>query len=70
MGEFVMNIIGWQLDDPTQTALSSTALLRTAPVLSDWESPFGLIIRFRMVASVLFSSRSGCGCEALPQRRR
>ena len=44
MGEFVTNIIDWQLDDPTQTALSSTALPRTAPVLSDWESPFGLSI--------------------------
>jgi len=44
MGEFVMNSISWQLDDPTQTALSSTALPRTAPVLSEWESPFGLSI--------------------------
>jgi hypothetical protein len=44
MGQSVMNIIDWQLDDPTQTALSSTALPRTAPVLADWQSPFGLSI--------------------------
>ena len=44
MGESVMNIIAWQLDDPTQTALSSTALPRTPPVLSDWQSIFGLTI--------------------------
>lgn len=44
MGELVTNTISWQLDDPTQTALSSTALPRTAPVLSNWQSPFGLSI--------------------------
>ena len=44
MGEFVTNTIDWQLDDPTQTALSSTALPRTAPVLSNWQSIFGLSI--------------------------
>jgi len=43
-GEFVTNTIDWQLDDPTQTALSSTALPRTAPVLSNWQSIFGLSI--------------------------
>ena len=43
-GGLVMNIIDWQLDDPTQTALSSTALPRTPPVLSGWESIFGLTI--------------------------
>ena len=43
-GQFVMNTIDWQLDDPTQTALSSTALPRTAPILADWQSPFGLSI--------------------------
>jgi len=43
-GDFVQNIIDWQLDDPTQTALSSTRLPRTPPVLSDWESIFGLTI--------------------------
>ena len=44
MGEFVTNTIDWQLDDPTQTALSSAALPRTAPVLSNWQSIFGLSI--------------------------
>jgi hypothetical protein len=43
-GEFVMNTIEWQLDDPTQTALSSAALPRTPPILSDWQSIFGLTI--------------------------
>ncbi len=43
-GEFVMNTIDWQLDDPTQTALSSAALPRTPPILSDWQSIFGLTI--------------------------
>jgi len=43
-GMFVMNIIDWQLDDPTQTALSSTALPRNAPILSNWQSIFGLSI--------------------------
>ena len=44
MGQFVMNMIEWQLDDPTQTALSSAALPRTPPVLSNWQSIFGLTI--------------------------
>ena len=43
-GTFVMNTIDWQLDDPTQTALSSPALPKTAPVLSNWQSIFGLSI--------------------------
>jgi hypothetical protein len=43
-GTFVMNTIDWQLDDPTQTALSSTALPTTPPVLADWQSIFGLSI--------------------------
>ena len=43
-GQLVMNTIDWQLDDPTQTALSSTALPRNPPVLSDWQSVFGLNI--------------------------
>jgi hypothetical protein len=43
-GEFVMNTIDWQLDDPTQTALSSATLPRTPPILSDWQSIFGLTI--------------------------
>ena len=44
MGEFVTNTIDWQLDDPTQTALSSATLPRTPPVLSNWQSIFGLTI--------------------------
>jgi hypothetical protein len=35
--------IGWQLDDPTQTALPSTAL-PTSINLSNWQQPFGLTI--------------------------
>jgi hypothetical protein len=36
--------IAWQLDDPTQTALKSTALAKTAPKLSSWQSLFGLTL--------------------------
>ena len=36
--------ITWQLDDPSQTALKSTALPRTAPKLSSWQSLFGLTL--------------------------
>ena len=43
-GQLVMNTIDWQLDDPTQTALSSADLPRNPPVLSDWQSIFGLNI--------------------------
>ena len=43
-GLFVMNTIDWQLDDPTQTALSSPALRSTPPRLSNWQSIFGLSI--------------------------
>ena len=43
-GMLVLNTIDWQLDDPTQTALSSTDLPRNPPVLSDWQSIFGLNI--------------------------
>ena len=43
-GTSVLNTIGWQLDDPTQTALSSAELPRNPPVLSDWQSIFGLDI--------------------------
>ena len=34
--------ISWQLDDPSGQALSSIELPITAPVLSDWDQPFGL----------------------------
>ena len=43
-GMSVMNIIDWQLDDPTQMALSSTALPKGPPILFDWQSIFGLSI--------------------------
>ena len=51
-GSFVSNIIDWQLDDPTQTALSSTALPKRPPILANWQSIFGLSIQAReMIAS-------------------
>lgn len=34
----MVDIISWQLDDPSGTALSSTSLLTGPPVLSDWQS--------------------------------
>jgi hypothetical protein len=43
-GMLVLNTIDWQLDDPTQMALSSAELPRNPPVLSDWQSIFGLNI--------------------------
>jgi hypothetical protein len=36
--------IAWQLDDPSQTALKSATLPRTAPRLSSWQSTFGLTL--------------------------
>lgn len=36
--------ISWQLDDPICTALSSEALPTVPPVLTDWQSVFGLSI--------------------------
>lgn len=36
--------IAWQLDDPTATAVSSEALPTEPPVLTDWESVFGLTL--------------------------
>ena len=39
-----VDTISWQLDDPTGTAISSTALPATAPVLEDWLSLVGLYI--------------------------
>ncbi len=44
LGPGPMNVISWQLDDPTALALSSTDLPTTPPVLSDWQSLFGLDI--------------------------
>jgi hypothetical protein len=34
-----VDIIHWQLNDPTQAALSNANLKKTAPVLSSWEQP-------------------------------
>jgi len=42
--EILVDYILWQLDDDTCTALSSTDLPTTAPVLADWESIFGLTL--------------------------
>jgi uncharacterized repeat protein (TIGR02543 family) len=36
--------IAWQLDDPTATAISSEALPTTPPILTHWESTFGLTL--------------------------
>ena len=36
-----VGLIYWQLDDPTQSVLSSPALLATPPVLSEWQHFFG-----------------------------
>jgi hypothetical protein len=38
--------IRWQLDDLSATALSSTDLPTTPPVLEDWEQSFGLTVEF------------------------
>lgn len=38
--------IGWQLDDPSATALSSDDLLATPPVLEHWQSIYGLTVEF------------------------
>ncbi len=39
-----INYIYWSLQDPTQTAIKSIALPRTAPKLSDWQQPPGGIL--------------------------
>jgi hypothetical protein len=39
-----VDYISFQLDDPSQTALSSTALLTTAPDLTAWQQWFGLTL--------------------------
>lgn len=41
----LVTMIGWELIDATATALSSTDLPATAPVLTDWGSGMGLIIQ-------------------------
>ena len=41
----LVTMIVWELSDATATALSSTDLPATAPVLTDWGSGMGLIIQ-------------------------
>ncbi len=43
-GNFVSNHLDFQLDDPTQTAISSPALPKNPPRLSDWIQDVGLNI--------------------------
>lgn len=43
----VVDGISWQLDDPTGTAISGTALPTGPPVLNQWESIFGLEIHIQ-----------------------
>lgn len=43
-GMFVSNHLDFQLDDPTQTAISSPALPKNPPRLSDWTQDVGLNI--------------------------
>jgi hypothetical protein len=43
-GGIQVDHISWQLDDPGMTALSSDGLPLGAPILSDWQSLFGLTI--------------------------
>ena len=40
-----VQIMSFQLDDPTRTALSGTSLTAAAPDLTRWQQPFGLNIR-------------------------
>ena len=44
VGSNIETHIAWQLDDPTTTALSSQTLPTLPPVLTDWQSIFGLTI--------------------------
>ncbi len=41
-GNAIINMLAWQLDDPTATALTSVALQPFPPVLQNWQSIFGL----------------------------
>lgn len=50
------NHISWQLDDPTLAALSSEALPTVPPVLSDWQSSFGLDIESGSFSEFLIRS--------------
>lgn len=44
VNNLVVDHISWQLDDPTATANTSEALPTDAPILTDWQSIFGLSI--------------------------
>jgi len=51
----VVDIISWQLDDPTGSALSSDALPTTAPILDNWQTnilAFGADRRYGIFAHV------------------
>lgn len=70
-----VGFISWQLDDPTQSALSSTALSPVPPVLSSWQQmgldvvgpQFEYVIRGEMSAiSVAGSCEMGCVGPAGP----
>jgi hypothetical protein len=41
---YIVELINWQLVDPTATAIDSIALPTDPPVLADWQSIFGLTI--------------------------
>jgi hypothetical protein len=41
---YVDNMISWQLDDPTGTAISTAELPLSPPILADWQSVSGLTI--------------------------
>jgi hypothetical protein len=62
--------IAWQLDDPTQMALSSSALSPLPPVLSQWQQIFALTIEgaaFEYFIRAQITSISVCAeqtCEA------
>jgi hypothetical protein len=43
---FAVSYITWQLDDFSGTALSSTDLPTTPPLLKDWEQVYGLTVQF------------------------
>ena len=53
--------ISWQLDDPTQQQLSSTALTGVPPVPSQWQQMFGLMIAGRRI-------RGSCAARSTPCR--
>lgn len=71
-----VGFISWQLDDPTHSALSSTALSSVPPVLSQWQQWFGFevdganmeyVIRGQITAiSVAGSCDPNCTCPPGP----